>query len=449
MIRTLLALLLWAPLVALCADAPGIAPPFTALLVDETASLSDEDGQRLLARLQGFQSAGRAQVAVLVAKDTRGLALADFSLRVAEAWKVGRAGKDDGLLVVAVPAQPAARLEVGYGLEGVVPDVVAAQWVDELLAAMKRRELATGLDEMLARIDRALPNPEGKASAAAAQNILDRHPEWKLPFVFAIFSPFAIFPIFFRGWGAVASAPLFAGMLGAAAWFLWSSQQAAATVACIAFVLPIAWSLNHARRDTLAPWLRIVRDIGNAAAVLMFFGILWGFIGVGLSGQREATWGGFLFAGALSLGLAAFLFPGRPQYLLMLVLRSYMHFAFVLTIAYLALMGIDPDPTRMAFAIAGGITALIALSLWLDARDARRASLWLVALVLLMMLPLGVLLLLQGASSSDANTQLAQLAAGGGSIGGVLLWAARHGFFAAVRLGLGGRFGGGGADAQD
>ncbi|MBC5768541.1 TPM domain-containing protein [Ramlibacter albus] len=433
--------------------APGAAaavdvPPFTALLVDETATLSEPDGQNLLARLQGIQSSGRAQVAVLVAKDARGLPLSDFSLRVAETWKVGRAKKDDGLLVVVVPSQNAARLEVGYGLEGSIPDAVASQWIAELLPAMKRRELAEGLGDLLSRVEGALPVPQNTAKRST-ENILDQHPEWGLPFALVIFSPFALFPLFFGRWGALASAPLFAGMVGGAAWTFWESQLPTATAAGIAFVLPIAWSLNHNRRASDPAWLRWFRDAGNLAAVLIMFSILSVFIGVALSGQREATWTATLFAGAMSLGLFVFLFPGRPAYYAMLVLRSYMHFAFLLAIAYLALVPIHPDPTRIAFGIAGGLTSLIVLALWCDAHEAKRASLWIVALVLLAMLPLGALLMLQAALGEDFDTQVLQLAAGGGSIGAVLLWAARQGFFAALSLGLGGRFGGGGAEGRD
>jgi len=79
---------------------------------------------------------------------------------------------------------------------------------------------------------------------------------------------------------------------------------------------------------------------------------------------------------------------------------------------------------------------------------ATRWSLWLVGLALLVALPLGALLLVQAALGADFHTRLAQAAAGGGSLGGVLWWAARHGFFAALTIGLGGKFGGGGAEGR-
>ena len=59
---------------------------------------------------RAIQAAGRAQVAILVAPDTGGLPLADYALQVAQGWKLGHAGKDDGLLILVVPSQSAARI---------------------------------------------------------------------------------------------------------------------------------------------------------------------------------------------------------------------------------------------------------------------------------------------------------------------------------------------------
>jgi hypothetical protein len=72
-------------------------------------------------------------------------------------------------------------------------------------------------------------------------------------------------------------------------------------------------------------------------------------------------------------------------------------------------------------------------------------SRWCFGLALVVTLPLGLLALVLAVVGEDFQTQLLQAAAGGGSIAGVLALAARYGLFAAVRIGLGGRFGGGGA----
>ena len=455
MTRLLIRFVVW-----LCVAAPlalsAAIPEHTGLVVDETGLLDDETQTVLIRRLGAIQNAGRAQVAVLVARETHGQALADYSLQVAQAWKLGHAGRDDGMLIVLVPSIAAARIEVGYGLEGAVPDVRAAQWVDEiLLPAMKEKQVAQGLHRLLDQLESALP-----AAAEVPKredHILDRHPEWKLPFVLAIFSPFALFPLFMGRWGSFISAPLFATFHGMAAWMLWSSQPLAIGIAAGAFVLPLLWGLNGGRRRRLPRWLEIARGVGNTVAVAFFFCFLMLFLGMGLSNVPEAAWGAPLFAGIMSLGLAAVLFSGPVAQALMIVLRSLMHFAFILIFAYPALMGVVAEPTKVAFTVAGTFTALVALSLYLDSRETRRAaageavtrwSLWLVGLALLVIVPVGLLLLVQSIFGEDFQTQLTRAAAGGGSLGAVLWWAARHGFFAALKIGLGGKFGGGGAEGR-
>jgi uncharacterized protein len=451
--RCLLGFLLTLPLVVLGADAR--VPEQSGLVVDETGQLADDSQAALLHRLGQLQNTGRAQVAILVANGTQGLALADYSLLVAQTWKLGHAGRDDGMLILIVPSLKAARIEVGYGLEGAVPDVKAVRWIDEiLLPAIRDKQLAQGLHAVLDQLDAALPAAEVPKDKEA--NILDRHPEWKLPFVLAVFSPFAIFPLFFGRWGCLASAPLFAGFIGSAAWLLWESQPLAIGVGAVAFVLPLLWSLNGRGDGPRPRWKQVAKDVGNAAAVAIFFGVLMLFLGVGLSDIPEAMWGAPLFAGTMALGLAAMFFPGAPW--LMIILRSVMHFDFIVMLAYPALMEVATEPWQLTFAIAGAFTALIALSLYMDKEEKQRLvagesvtrwSLWIVGLALLLVLPVGLLMLVEAALGADFHTRVAQAATGGGSLAGVLWWAVRQGFFGALAIGLGGKFGGGGAEGRN
>ena len=442
-------------LIALAPSLACAAPAFTGLVVDETGILQESEGDRLRERLQAIQSSGRAQVAILVAKDTEGLPLSDYALRVAEAWALGRQGRDDGLLVLVVPSQKAMRLEVGYGLEGAIPDVQALRWIDEALPLLQRGELTPSLELLLDRIDAALPRPE--TPAPEKPHLLDEHPEWKLPFVIAVFSPFALFPLFFGAWGALASAPLFGAAMGFAAFVLWGRTDFAVGMGIAAALLPPMWGLNAARDRDLSPALAWVRAAANIVAVALFFAWLMLFLGVGLWTIDEARWGAPMFAGTMALGLAVFLFPGRVADTLLVVLRSWMHFLFVLILAYSTLMDMVPHPAAVSAAIAAAFASLVALSLRAEAEEKRRKalgeqvpqrSIWFIGAALLVVVPVGVLLIVRTFLGSDLYGELAQLAAGGGSIGAVIWWAVRHGFFAALRLGLGGRFGGGGAEGR-
>lgn len=465
---TIWCLCLIAPAVlAQAAETAAIPELPASLLVDQTGALSNAERAVLEDRLRAIQASGRAQVAILVSVGAAGEPLADFSLRVAEAWRLGRSGRNDGLLILLIPSTAAARIEVGYGLEGAIPDARASQWLDDLLPAMRQEKIAAGLNHLLDQVGGALPKAEAEAASSPGDTVLDVHPEWKLPFVLVVFSPFAIFPVLFgsllpgrsrgpasRVGGGLASGLLLAAFFGGAAWALWD-RTAALMVAGSALPLPLLWMLNAFEDNELAPWLRYARAFGNLIGVVFFFAVITLFVGVGLQvGQVEELWMAPIFAGLLAIGLAVFLFPGKAHYL-MLVLRSAMHFALILAIVYPALQPFIPHPAGMAFAASGALTACIALSLYLDARERSRAqsrqgggvrwSLWIVGLVLLVVLPFALMSLAFAFAGEDLKTQIIQAAAGGGSLTGIAWLAARVGLFAAVKVGLGGLFGGGGA----
>ncbi len=430
------------------AAAPHPVPEAASLLVDQAEALSDAEQGALAARLQAIQASGRAQVAILISSGTGGEPLADYALRVAEKWQLGRASRDDGLLVLVIPSADAARIEVGYGLEGAIPDALASRWLDELLPAVKNKALAGGLDRLLDQVEGALPGAAARkeADADTDNNLFSDHPEWRVPFVLVVFSPFALFPLFFGRWGSVASGPLLACFLGGAAWAFWNSQTAGWVAAAIALPLPFLWGLNWFAGEDLAPWLRWGRVFGNLIAVAMFFSVITLFVGGGLSAADvDAVWIGPVFAGLLATGLAVFLFPGKPARYLGYALTSAMLFVFILTIAWAALGAFVPDAAAIAFSAAGVVTALAALGLYLESRGRARWSRWCFGLALLVALPFGLLALVLAVVGDDLQTQLALAVAGGGSIAGALSLAARFGLFAAVKIGLGGRFGGGGA----
>jgi hypothetical protein len=320
--------------------------------------------------------------------------------------------------------------------------------VDELLPAIRENQIAQGLNRLLDRIESALP-----AAPTAAQGepfILDAHPEWKVPFVLVVFSLFAIFPMMFGRSGSIASAFLLAAFWGGAAWAMWETSSLAYAVAGGAFLLPLMWGLNYSHSD--APWVLHVKAFGNAIGVAVFFTIITLFVGVGLSAAEEPVWAAPVFSGLLAIGLAACLFPGAVGHYLMLFLRSAVHFVFVLVVAYVGLAPFIADPSRIAFAAAGLVTACAALGLYLDSRERAtggasrmRWSFALFGLAALVALPFALLAFYLAIGGEDMRTQLTQAAAGGGTIAALLALAGRLGLIAAVKIGLGGRFGGGGA----
>lgn len=106
-------------------------PPLAARVTDLTGTLSAQQKGELESRLAAFEAKRGSQIAVLVLPTTKPEEIEQFSIRLAEAWKVGRKGVDDGVILVVAKDDRRLRIEVGYGLEGVIPDAVARRVIDE------------------------------------------------------------------------------------------------------------------------------------------------------------------------------------------------------------------------------------------------------------------------------------------------------------------------------
>jgi uncharacterized protein len=120
----------------------------------------------LEARLTDYERATGHQLALLTVASLGGDAVEDYSMRAAERWKLGRKGADDGLILVIVPSEHKMRIEVGYGLEGVIPDAIAARIVRDVLApAFVRKDYAGGIDAAFA----VLMHEAGGGSAESAR----------------------------------------------------------------------------------------------------------------------------------------------------------------------------------------------------------------------------------------------------------------------------------------
>ncbi|HYE93698.1 MAG TPA: TPM domain-containing protein, partial [Terriglobales bacterium] len=124
-----------------------VPPAPTARVNDYANALSAEDRTRLERVLaEGEQRTG-AQVVVALFASLDGESLEDFSIRLAERWRVGRKDLDDGAIVLAFIQDRKLRIEVGYGLEGAIPDIEAARIIREAIAPRFREgRYAAGLE---------------------------------------------------------------------------------------------------------------------------------------------------------------------------------------------------------------------------------------------------------------------------------------------------------------
>lgn len=139
--------------VALVALSPAWAlarevPPLRAH-VNDTADMLPADAEaRLEQRLSAYEQRTEQQFALLTIDTLDGDALEDFSLRVVEAWKLGKKGKDNGLLLLIVKNDRRLRIEAGYGLEGEVTDAFASRLIRNVLTPQFRAgRVADGVDQ--------------------------------------------------------------------------------------------------------------------------------------------------------------------------------------------------------------------------------------------------------------------------------------------------------------
>lgn len=161
--------LLWvlALLVSTGAVAQGAVPALTGHVNDQTATLSASQVAALEQTLAAFEARKGSQVAVLLVASTAPEAIEAYALRVVEQWKLGRRKVDDGVLLVIARDDKAVRIEVGYGLEGVLTDLGSRRIIDEtLLPRLRQQDYAGGITaavgQILAVIDgEALPAAPG------------------------------------------------------------------------------------------------------------------------------------------------------------------------------------------------------------------------------------------------------------------------------------------------
>ena len=102
-------------------------PPLEARVNDRAALLAPDARAALERKLADYEASSGHQLALLTMPGLEGEAIEAFSLRVAERWKLGRKGQDDGLLLMVVKEPHGIRIEVGYGLEASIPDALAGR----------------------------------------------------------------------------------------------------------------------------------------------------------------------------------------------------------------------------------------------------------------------------------------------------------------------------------
>jgi uncharacterized protein len=150
----------------LAARAEVAVPPLTARVTDLTGTLSGEAVTRIEAKLADLEARKGSQIAVLIVPTTAPEEIEQFGIRVEDAWKLGRKGVDDGAYLIVAKNDRRVRIEVGYGLEGALPDAIANRIITETITPHFKLGdydggVEAGVDQMISVINgEPLPEPD-------------------------------------------------------------------------------------------------------------------------------------------------------------------------------------------------------------------------------------------------------------------------------------------------
>lgn len=159
---------------AWAAVADVAVPPLTGRVVDQTGTLSSDQIVALDKTLKDFEDRKGSQIAVLIVPTTAPETIEQYSLRVVEQWKLGRKKIDDGALLIVAKDDRRLRIEVGYGLEGVLNDATSKRIIDEIITPKFRSGdfaggITDGVNRMLGVVDgEPLPAPKPRSDTSGS-----------------------------------------------------------------------------------------------------------------------------------------------------------------------------------------------------------------------------------------------------------------------------------------
>lgn len=165
--------MLLATLTLLIAASPSHAqnfPKLTGRVVDAANLLSPEQEKDIEEKLAALERQSRRQVVVATIADLGGYEIADYGFRLGDHWGIGDKERDDGALLIVAPNERKVRIEVGYGLEGVLPDALAGRIVNNtIIPRFKQNDYPGGIAAGVDAIAKQLTLPPEEAQKVAQE----------------------------------------------------------------------------------------------------------------------------------------------------------------------------------------------------------------------------------------------------------------------------------------
>ena len=271
-------------------------PPLVGRVVDQTATLSSGDIDALQQTIRAFEASKGSQLAVLIVPTTQQETIEQYSIRVAEAWKIGRKKYDDGVLLVVAKNDRRLRIEVGYGLEGALTDATSKRIIDVIITpAFRRGDFAGGISLGVKTImgiieGEKLPAPPPPPSPPPQQygsNWLMNHIDPGSAFFGIIVLAGALRALLGRLIGAIGTG----GVVGLLAWFAIGSLGASLFAAIIVFIVVLVFDLSSPQGHS-SGW-----SSGGSSS-----GSSWSSSSSGSSSSSDSGGGGGSFGGGGASG---------------------------------------------------------------------------------------------------------------------------------------------------
>ncbi|WP_370239324.1 TPM domain-containing protein [Neptunomonas phycophila] len=151
-------------------------PPLTGQVVDQVGLLEASTAKKLATQLKAHEAATTNQLVVVILKDLQGLTIEDYGYQLGRAWGIGQKGENNGVLLIVVPSLRKVRIEVGYGLEGVLTDALSANIIQTVILPSFREEnfnqgITGGVDAIIQALG-------GQYRFNSTQNQSDELPPW-------------------------------------------------------------------------------------------------------------------------------------------------------------------------------------------------------------------------------------------------------------------------------
>ena len=212
-------------------------PPLKARVTDLTGTLQPAQRDALEQRLAAFEAKKGSQIAVLLVPTTQPESVEQYAIRVAEQWKLGRKGVDDGVLLVVAMKDRTVRIEVGYGLEGVLPDATTRRIIEQyIVPRFKQGDFSGGIKSA---VDRVIGVIEGEALPAPKPRPTGGVSGWENFIVIGFFLVFVLGGILRAMLGRVGGSGVLGAVAGFLAWTVIGSLAAAAIIGVLLFIFSL------------------------------------------------------------------------------------------------------------------------------------------------------------------------------------------------------------------